>query len=1413
MAFYYTAASADDANQVISSGAVVLTNTGTEAGAKLDGTNHAGFRFGSIALARNDGIVKAVLKFPTLYNYTGSGKLTNTTVYGENVANSAQFTTATNNISTRTKTVSRVLGSNLNANAAQFETTGVDVTKIVKEITTRTDWASGNALSILFIGNGTAGNFVQPYMYDYFSGTYKASLEITTATGTTYTFPTGFTSDTSSGTGTWSNTSNLTSTNATYATATISSGGQSSYILKTTGYGFAIPANAKISGIQVKVVRKGTSAMDRRVQMLKGGSYAGYRYGKDKYWSSTDETVFYGGVDDLWGTSWTAADINDANFGFAYQVGNVSGGGNASVDSISVVVYYSNPTISYVIEQAWQPPSADDFAQYNAAGIMTAGNQAYGQHSIVHAITNNTGHSIDVSRIRWTFAAIYGTYGADPKTGLGGTYYDRTGTPIVVSFYNSLANASANTSPITTATQYDNIKSIYKENYDYYLATPITLAAGATIYADIEATGVSGVGEPGFITHYGNTWSSDDDSNQITYGFEQGSGFVAKPNSLFYELYSTVPPIPDASAFPVGDSNMTVDGSIIQYSGALPVGDSDVTVSGYQVHFNGVSQLQGDSVMTADRITPSGGSNVTVTGTLVPLTITKTYMYKIYDQNWNYLGAWNDVVSEFGYSQEINSAGSAIEVTLARNSDSLISEYSSLGDDSNVAITTDDGSEIAAEVKTLNAIGPGTSVDLNLNVKIYEYSNITQDVTGDLVFTGYISKYTSQYGSQEQTRVSIFSYGADLDNWVLSDAGNTRVPYFSVDPSTMLRDSLDKFQAAGGLIGYEPGTAGSTVVETNLITNPSFQIDTTGWTIGTSGSGSSIARITTDSYYDTASLQVNAGTAINGAAIQVANLVIGQQYTVQARMKATAGQPLWINTFGISGVATTFTTATGGWDLITRTFTPTVTSGGISMGINTASGTCYIDAVMLTKSATAPAYFDGSTNDADIQTTFAWTGTPHASTSTKTTVTPTVGSSIDDTGTIATYVFNLNTELEVIKKGLEIAPTDWYFYTDLATNKLHYHARSSTPDHYFYLGKHILSLNLERTIEGLTNDVYFTGGKPTNVVLNKFNAAAGTALAGITGQVGGAWVRHTGSNASHSVVVTDVNRIRGNATAEGIYYVNTVIDSTDYTVEADFVLKSLAGNSGIVGRVDSASLNYYLAKFDITVNKVQLFKCISGTFTLLQEFVLPTGKELVAGQTRHVELKMQGAQISVIVDNQKYLDLEDRSIVYGSYAGVRLVTADTNTTSAHIDNFQVQLLDNSGAPSVFKRYTDNTSISLYRRGLERISDNRVTLASSADLIVNSQINRFNTPRYRSNITISNSTYEIKRIKLGQIVGFRNFGNYVDTVTMQIVRIDYTPDAVTLQLDTLLPSVPKRLEDIKRNLAQSEVEDNPDAPTT
>ncbi len=430
----------------------------------------------------------------------------------------------------------------------------------------------------------------------------------------------------------------------------------------------------------------------------------------------------------------------------------------------------------------------------------------------------------------------------------------------------------------------------------------------------------------------------------------------------------------------------------------------------------------------------------------------KKFLYKIYNEDGSFYEVWNDVISEFTVTKEINELGSSVTIELARNSDSLSTTTQPLQAEDGTTIITENDLPILVSTTSKNQVGPGSSVQHNNRVDIYVFYGVVEPLltesgeeiltesgepilaslgapNGRRIFTGFISDISSRYGSTETTVVQVASYGYDLSQFPITDSGGkTTVTFNSLDPSTIAQNAIDKF-------------------------------------------------VTDSSGYGT--------------------------YT------------------------------------------------------HRESG------------------------------------------------------SIPTTGTVVSYTFKANSYADVLKKVLELMPSNWYFYVGLGDNVLVYRERRVQPHHLFYLGKHINALEVNSTILGVQNDIIFTGG---------------------------------------------------------------------------------------------------------------------GTPTPL-----------------------------------------------------------------------------------FKRYTE-TPAPRTRRGLNLYSDSRVELADSAQIISDGIIENSNKIQYRSTIKILSKQYDIESINPGDTIGFRNFGNYVDELTMQVVGLTYEPDIITLQLDSKPVTVNKRLEDLRRNQIVNENKNVPDQPT-
>jgi len=148
-------ASADDAEERLSTGAVSLTSTDIEI-IRDGGTDQLiGLRFQNISIPQGSTILSASIQF-TVDEIDSSAA--SATIHGEDVDNSVQFVTTTDNISNRTLTTASINWNSI----PPWNTVGLagpdqetpDLTSIVQEIVNRGGWYPGNAISFIFSGLG-----------------------------------------------------------------------------------------------------------------------------------------------------------------------------------------------------------------------------------------------------------------------------------------------------------------------------------------------------------------------------------------------------------------------------------------------------------------------------------------------------------------------------------------------------------------------------------------------------------------------------------------------------------------------------------------------------------------------------------------------------------------------------------------------------------------------------------------------------------------------------------------------------------------------------------------------------------------------------------------------------------------------------------------------------------------------------------------------------------------------------------------------------------------------------------------------------------------------------------------------------------------------------------------------------------
>jgi hypothetical protein len=196
----------------------------------------------------------------------------------------------------------------------------------------------------------------------------------------------------------------------------------------------------------------------------------------------------------------------------------------------------------------------------------------------------------------------------------------------------------------------------------------------------------------------------------------------------------------------------------------------------------------------------------------------------------------------------------------------------------------------------------------------------------------------------------------------------------------------------------------TTTTRTNLVANPNFEVNTTGWAFA----AMSGTRITTSSYIGSASLQLTSTSAsdVTSRTAYDPNTVIGAGATLTASCYVfnfagnNRGHRIDIRCFtsggGVAGVITgtaTVVNVGSGWTRLSVTGTTPANTASLDVAIfiqttnPSLSNVTYVDAIMLETGSTLLPYFDGTYADTYTGYTLteqAWNGTADASTSTAT---------------------------------------------------------------------------------------------------------------------------------------------------------------------------------------------------------------------------------------------------------------------------------------------------------------------------------------------------------------------------------------------------------------------------------------------
>lgn len=159
---------------------------------------------------------------------------------------------------------------------------------------------------------------------------------------------------------------------------------ETSDYLDVQGFGFAIPTGATIDGIIVTIERKSTAGTvkDASLQLLNA---SGTPAGDDKAkllsaWPTADASASYGTPSDSWSITPTVAMVNDADFGVRLSVSGDVVDDVASVDHISMKIYYTaaagselNNKLGWIPVPNTENPRYDPEFEFEGGGTFRTG--------------------------------------------------------------------------------------------------------------------------------------------------------------------------------------------------------------------------------------------------------------------------------------------------------------------------------------------------------------------------------------------------------------------------------------------------------------------------------------------------------------------------------------------------------------------------------------------------------------------------------------------------------------------------------------------------------------------------------------------------------------------------------------------------------------------------------------------------------------------------------------------------------------------------------------------------------------------------------------------------------------------------------------------------------------------------------
>lgn len=132
--------------------------------------------------------------------------------------------------------------------------------------------------------------------------------------------------------------------------------------------------------------------------------------------------------------------------------------------------------------------------------------------------------------------------------------------------------------------------------------------------------------------------------------------------------------------------------------------------------------------------------------------------------------------------------------------------------------------------------------------------------------------------------------------------------------------------------------------------------------------------------------------------------------------------------------------------------------------------------------------------------------------------------------------------------------------------------------------------------------------------------------------------------------------------------------------------------------------------------------------------------------------------------------------------------------------------------NLYRDYKDSSSDAAFGTRTGTKSDNRMTVTATADAVGNSYIAENADEAENLTIAVPVTAMDTTLLTPGKVIGFKNYGNFMDTIMQAIVRREWHNQCVVLTLGKMPVRMNDEIQRINRELLNEQTANNPTAPS-